>query len=73
MITETELHEIAWRFRKCPDLKPYVTHKGGVVLLNGPFPLDRAKCAEQFVKYAKEDVHRLIEEVLRLKQEARED
>lgn len=65
---ETELHEIAMRHRKCPDLKPYVTAKGGVVILNGPFPMERAKCAEQFIKHATDDVHKLVEEVLRLKQ-----
>lgn len=27
------------------ELKPYVTSKGGVVILNGPFPMEQAKAA----------------------------
>ena len=26
-----------------PKIEPYVTAKGGVVILNGPFPLDQAE------------------------------
>ena len=26
-----------------PEIKPYVTSNGGVVILNGPFPLDKAE------------------------------
>jgi roadblock/LC7 domain-containing protein len=33
---------------KTPEIKPYVTAKGGVVVLNGPFPLDEAKKVAEF-------------------------
>lgn len=63
---QDELQEIINRNRRCPDLKPYVTAKGGVVVLNGPFPTERAKSAADFIEHAKSDIHRLAEEVLRL-------
>lgn len=61
-----DLQEIINRCRACPELKPYATAKGGVVVLNGPFPEHRAKCAVDFVKHARNDIWLLTEEVRRL-------
>jgi len=35
-----------------PEIKPYVTAKGGVVILNGPFPLDQAERVRNFIAAA---------------------
>lgn len=40
--------------RPIPKIEPYVTAKGGVVILNGPFPLDQAEQVRNICEAAPE-------------------
>lgn len=57
------LEEIQSRCEASPELTPYVTAKGGVVIFNGPFPTDKAEAAKEFIVHAREDVSALMAEV----------
>lgn len=65
-MTNTEKTDIIKRCQCCPDLTPYVTAKGGVVILNGPFPMAKARHVESFIKQAQGDIHALVAEIERL-------
>jgi hypothetical protein len=45
----------------------YTTVRGGVVLLNGPFPLRSAQAVAEFHKYTYQDIPALLDEVERLR------
>ncbi len=59
-MTDERLSEIVRRLEAAPLLQPYVTGGGGVVLLNGPFPLSKAHTAAEFVAHAPADVQTLL-------------
>ncbi len=58
-ITLQELQEIKQRAQECPPLSPYVTSKGGVVLMNGPFQMDKANARKDLTSKARLDILRL--------------
>jgi hypothetical protein len=62
-----DLASIKARLGAAPELRPYATARGGVVLLNGSFPLDRARAAVDLVEHARSDLAALIAEVERLR------
>lgn len=51
----------------CPSLDPYVTGRGGVVLINGPFKMEKAVDAALFVQAAPSDVDYLLAENERMR------
>ena len=50
-----------------PEFQPYVTAKGGVVILNGPFPLKQAGRIKALCEAAP-DMYQLIREIVEDKQ-----
>lgn len=36
------------------EIEPYVTDRGGVVIINGPFPLEKARACKAFIEAARE-------------------
>lgn len=67
MTLDLDLNPIKARLNAAPELHPYATAKGGVVLLNGPFPYVKAYAAVVFVEHAPADLAALIAEVERLR------
>lgn len=55
--------EIKERLAACPPLSPYTTAKGGVVILNGPFPVEKARNASAFVAAAQADIATLLQQM----------
>lgn len=50
-----------------PEIRPYATRKGGVVVINGPFPIDKALACVAFLEQAREALPYYIAEVKRLR------
>lgn len=63
----THLDTIKTRCEASPELVPYVTAKGGVVIFNGPFPIKKARAAKEFIAHARHDMLLLVAEVERLR------
>lgn len=55
-----DLEGIRARLAACPELRPYVTGKGGVVILNGPFAMPKAEAAAEFISHALADLRALL-------------
>jgi hypothetical protein len=67
MTSDLDLNPIKARLNAAPELHPYATAKGGVVLLTGPCPYVKAYAAVVFVEHAPTDLAALIQEVERLR------
>lgn len=68
-MTPDQLAEIKARVVVCSlinDKDPYVTVRGGIVLLNGPYPIGQANAIAKFYRHARTDIPALIVEVQRL-------
>ena len=65
-MTKSEKTDIIKRHRACPNLTPYVTASGGVVIFNGPFPMKQANATKDFIEHAGHDIYTLLTEINRL-------
>lgn len=58
---DLDIQAIRQRAQFCPPLSPHVTDEGGVVLINGPFPLEQAQACKDFISKASFDILRLAD------------
>lgn len=58
---DLDIQAIRQRAQSCPPLSLHITDDGGVVLINGPFPLDQAQACQDFISKARLDILRLAE------------
>jgi hypothetical protein len=59
--------EIKQLLASTPQLMPYVTEKGGVILLNSPFPISEANIAKNFIGLSPQIISGLLMENERLR------
>ena len=66
-MTTNDIDAIEARANASPELDPYMTSNGGVVIFNGPFRKDIAQAAVDFIKQSKSDSAALCAEVSELR------
>jgi hypothetical protein len=72
-LTDEELQAIKARaaigLELINPIDPHVTAKGGIVLLYGPYPINRAEAIVNYYRQLNTDVPALLSEIARLREE----